>query len=315
MLTLDDFTRIGKQGLGNPRSQIAHSMAMFNGHLYLGVTHPKADGPTDAARILRYDADSGDWEVVHTSPLVRADHNADVKDIYRQKMGEGGAAVSKPKSPFVPRDRGFRCMITYDNGPGGKPMLITSSLSHWGSRLIVSVDGESFEDASEPGLGREDILSFRNLVPFRNKLFVAPAGSVTDGVMDRNFGDVARLFVTDDPLSGEWHEAMEPGFGDPNNLSIFSMKEFNRHIYAGTGNPKRGFQVWKTDAQGEPPYRWQRVLYDGAWRYNINETAGTMAVFNDQLYISSGIPGLGMDQANDIGPAAAELLRLNPDDS
>ena len=48
MLSLDDFTRIGKQGLGNPRSQIAHSMAMFNGHLYLGVTHPKADGPTDA---------------------------------------------------------------------------------------------------------------------------------------------------------------------------------------------------------------------------------------------------------------------------
>ncbi len=315
MLTLKDFERIGKQGVGNPRSQIAHSMARFKGRIYLGVTHPKADGPTDAARILRYVEDTGEWETIHKSPLVRTDENAAVKDIYRQNMGEGGGALSTPTSPYVPRDRGYRCMTLYTPNGSDEPVLFTSTLSHWGSRLLVSRDGETFEVASEPGLGREDILSFRNLVPFNGKLFVAPAGSVQDGVMDRNFGDIARLFVADDPLSGEWREAMEPGFGDPNNLSIFCMRTFNGYLYAGTGNPKRGFQLWKTRAEGELPFEWTCVLHDGAYRYNINETAATLVEFNNQLYLSSGIPGLGMDMANDIGPAAAELIRLDPDDS
>ena len=44
----------------------------------------------------------------------------------------------------------------------------------------------------------------------------------------------------------------------PHNIAIFEMAEFQDHLYAGTGN-LNGFQVWKTDATGTPPYRWQQV--------------------------------------------------------
>jgi hypothetical protein len=40
-----------------------------------------------------------------------------------------------------------------------------------------------------------------------------------------------------------------------------------------------------------------------------------MVEFGGALYVSSGIPGFGYDKANDVGPAAAELLRFWPDGS
>jgi len=40
-----------------------------------------------------------------------------------------------------------------------------------------------------------------------------------------------------------------------------------------------------------------------------------MAVFKGALYIGTGIPGLGYDKTHDVGPAAAELIRLNANNS
>jgi hypothetical protein len=40
-----------------------------------------------------------------------------------------------------------------------------------------------------------------------------------------------------------------------------------------------------------------------------------MYVFNDALYVGTGIQGMGYDRTYDAGPAAAELIRIYPDDS
>ncbi len=234
-----------------------------------------------------------------------------------QGIGQGkpNLLISRGVAEQGPRDRGYRCMAVVHDRRLGSNVLYVSTLSHWVSRLLRSVDGRHFDAASEPGLGKPDVLSFRALTAFKDKLFVGPAGSVDSEVMDRNFGEIARLYVADDPESGKWEEAMPPGFGDPDNKSIFSMAVFNHFLYAGTGNPARGFQLWKTRAEGDPPYQWTPVIDDGAARYNLNETATTMVVFNDSLYIGSGLPGLGYDKANDVGPGAAELIRVNADDS
>jgi hypothetical protein len=40
-----------------------------------------------------------------------------------------------------------------------------------------------------------------------------------------------------------------------------------------------------------------------------------MVPFNGAMYVGSGIQGGGIDRVNKIGPAAAELIRINPDDS
>jgi hypothetical protein len=315
MFKLEDFERIGAHGVGNPRSGMAHSMCYFKDHVYVGVTHSKGETPDDAARILRYDPVTRTWGEVYRSPLIKADIKAHATMTSFPVMSKLAALKAKKNPPvkheYVPRERGFRGMTIITDKRSAKPMLCVSTMSHWGSQLMCSEDGENFRIISEPGLGNPDILSFRCLVPFRDKLFIAPVGSVKEGVLERNMSDIATLYVSDDPVAGDWQEAIEPGFGDECNRGIFSLAAFKGYLYAGTSNPVRGFEIWKTDAQGKPPFRWEPVMQQGAFRYNLNHTASTLTEFKDHLYISSALPGLGQDKEENIGPAAAELLRLD----
>lgn len=106
-----------------------------------------------------------------------------------------------------------------------------------------------------------------------------------------------------------------PGFGDRNNGVIYSLGSFQDQLYAGTGNHVTGFQLWRADPFGEPPLDWKLVLVNGAYRGNFNMATAAMASFKGALYIGGGIPGFGYDKANDVGPAACELIRVHPDDS
>jgi ubiquinone/menaquinone biosynthesis C-methylase UbiE len=93
------------------------------------------------------------------------------------------------------------------------------------------------------------------------------------------------------------------------------MAAFNGYLYAGTLNINEGFQVWKTDADGEPPFKWKKVLSHGAYRGKLNQIAMTLMPFKDYLYVGSGIQNGGFDFDHNLGPASPELIRINPDDS
>ena len=77
----------------------------------------------------------------------------------------------------------------------------------------------------------------------------------------------------------------------------------------------RGYQVWKTDAEGKPPYKWKKVIGFGAYRGKYNQIAITLCPFKGQLYVGSAIQGGGYDNDNRVGPGQPEIIRLNPDDS
>lgn len=308
MLSAPDFSCIGSDGLGNPRSRVAHCLAWFRDRLYVGVTHPKGSGPGDAARILCWSPDTGEWKKVFESPLRQADARASAQDILRSRQS------TQDVSDMVPHYRGFRAMTVFQGKSDPHPCLYISSICHWGAEILRSEDGDIFEVVTEPGLGDPNLLSFRVMFSHGGRLFVAPTGRVDDsGRMDRNFSGDCRLFFTDDPLNGDWQPAMEPGMGDPANATLTQGVSFAGQLYVGTGNPERGFQIWRSDLSGEAPFRWEPVIVDGAGRYALNETAISMAVLGDHLYVGSGLPGLGYDKANDVGPAAAEIIRIDRD--
>lgn len=314
ILTAGDFTRIGKDGIGNLKSKVAQTLCLFHDKLYIGVTHHHGHGPDDRARILCHDPSTGSWETVYESPLVPADDLVSpARDL--SKPQRFGNSARDDVADLVPLNRGYRGMGVFQATHESEPALYVSTLSHWGACLLRSTDGRKFDLVSEPGFGDATILSFRSFVPYKNKLFLARTGTVTPEKLDRNFSDRAMIFVSADPASGNWKEAMSPGFGDPGNRAIFAMTEFAGHLYAGTGNAERGFQIWKTTAEGEPPYTWHPVVVDGAGRYNVNEFALTMATFRDALYVGSGLPGFGFDKEHNAGPGAAELIRIREDDS
>ena len=96
--------------------------------------------------------------------------------------------------------------------------------------------------------------------------------------------------------------------------TVYELAVLGDYLYAGTGGLS-GFQIWKTDGEGKPPFRWEKVLDGGAGRGALNQGAVAMTAFGDALYIGTGIQNGGYDWRFKIGPAAAEIIRLNADGS
>lgn len=299
-LRAEHFHRIAAQGFGDRNNRTAHSMAWFRNHLYVGTTRRSEQDPytsrpaLDAktrGQIWRFDPGGRRWEQVYVSPLI------------------------KVRGREVPRDVGYRGMVVFQGAGDGEPVLYVSTISDYGALFLRSADGVAFEEVSDPGLGNPANRSFRSFAVLGGRLYTSPAGRSGEHGVERNFADVPVIYEAANPASGRWHVVSKPGFGDPGNIGIFELATFNGCLYAGTFNPKVGCQVWKTSAQGEAPYQWIRVVSAGADKGNFNEVAVAMVPFAGALFVGTGVPGLGYDRAHGVGPAVAELFRVNGDDS
>lgn len=318
-LNLRDFRKICKNGFGDGNNGYAHSMAWFRRHLYVGTTranlhlighsmkHVKIDiWPVDCsnkvyspefeyqqarAEIWRYDPVYDFWERVFQSPIVIGNHG--------QEMS---------------RDLGYRGMVVFRGESDRVPALYVStwSRSHGDGPIIMRTeDGKNFVPVSEPGLVGLPVTSLRLLIPFKGRLFTAPTGAVAG---NPNTSGVTMIFESTDPAKGHWQAVNEPSFGDTNNKTVFELRGFHGHLYAGTVN-NNGFQIWRTKAEGKPPYQWENVIADGAGRGSLNQIASSMMVFRNSLFIGTGIQNGGYDHLNKIGPAGGEIIRLKSDGS
>lgn len=324
-LALDagDFTSIGTQGLGDPLNSYAHSMAWFRDHLYVGTTRAnlcmaKANNPPNMkpwpvkcpddlydldrrAQIWRYSPRSQTWQKIYTSPLVR---------------GREGKEVA--------RDIGYRAMAVFQAANDRFPALYVCTWSPSKAErppvVLRSYDGIHFQEIPIPTRDAS-LNTFRVLLPFNRRLFTSPTGKTlgwkgsTYQAAHVNMSGEPVVFATLNPASHGWRAASPSGFGDPQNVTVFEMAPFGDHLYAGTLNPTSGLQVWKTKAEGEPPFQWTNVIQGGAHRGALNECSLSMCAFGDALYVGTGIQNGGYDRVHHVGPGASELLRIYPDDT
>ncbi len=308
------FKTIAKRGLGNEASTLAHALIWYNDWLYLGVTTPRAGGPEDTARILRHDPSTGAWETAWEAPSRET--SADSIARHQARSAEYGIKTSPPvlASAF-----GVRSFAVFQGASDPHPCLYAGVMSIFGGIILRSENGIDFEPVVTDGLHDDTILSFRGLTPFNGWMFTTPAGTTSPERADLNFPPETEVMVycSRDPKAGadSWQAANLPGFDDPVNEAVFALGAAHGYLYAGTASAKRGFQLWRTESAGKPPFAWDRVMVDGAWRFNHNHSVATLTEFNGDLYVGGGIPGLGEDRENDVGPAAAELLVVRKDGS
>lgn len=315
MLTTDRIRCIASEGLGHPGSTLAHSMAWFQDSLFLGTSAPSARSAEDRGRIWRYRPEPGEWELVHNSPILPLDEDGRARVAWLGRGGGGGIQRSQTAAEVFGREMGVRSMRVFQGASDSAPCLYAGTLSTRGGLILRSPDGIRFDPVITPGMGDDRIMSFRGLVTLGEQMFISPAGTISAAGIDRNLAPSAIVHVSADPVKGDFVQACEPGFGDPTNRGVFALVSANGRVYAGTGNPARGFQLWSTDGAGDAPFTWRRDLTDGAWRYNHNMSIVDMCGFGGSLYVGSGVAGFGYDADNDIGPCAAEVIRLNPDGS
>ncbi len=303
-----DFNLIAQGGFGDGLNNYAHSMAWFNDHLYVATMRGNfplmkkrlpigldpwpvecPENPFDLdlhAEIWRYSPHDDSWERVHKAPTIIGSHG-------------------KP----IPRELGYRGMLVYRTDENDVPALFVSTWSPAkgpGPVLLRSVDGRNFELSCEPGLIGLPVTTIRTMTQFKGRLYTTPAGSRGG---NPNVSAHSIVYESKDPAKGQWEPVSDFGFGDPGNKTVFEMTGFGGHLYVGTFNLE-GYQIWRTTAEGETPYHWEKVIEYGAYRGALNQCVLSMYPFKGALYVGSAIQGGGIDRQHKIGPAPPELIRI-----
>ena len=312
-LSREHFKLVAYGGFGDGHNSYAHSMAWYKGRLYvstirgafslmrrrqagaLGLDVWPVEGPVDpfeidlAAEIWAYDPRVDLWERAFKAPTIIGSHG-------------------QP----IPREVSYRAMAVHHEPGASEPVLYACTWSPArgpGPVVLRSEDGRRFEVTCEPGLVGLPVTTIRSLVSFKGRLYTTPAG--TRGGSQNISGHVV-VYESRDPAAGHWEPVTDFACGDLGNKSIHELCACGDWLYAGTLN-HQGFQLWRSRCDGEAPYEWELVLERGAWRGPENQGVLSMAPFKGALYIGTGIQGGGIDKANKIGPAAAEIIRVHED--
>ena len=321
-LGMGDFTRLAVGGLGDGHNSFAHSMAWFKGKIYLGTTRsnlcmlrvqsayaetPFHVWPVDCPEALDglykldrrpqiwcFDPEAATWEKLYTSPMV------DGID------GKGKVA----------REIGYRSMLVFQGTQTEEPALYVATWAPGrapGGLFLRCTDGRTFEPVTKYGVIDPPFSTTRSLTEWRGRMYFAPTAQRGQTGGQQNSA-LPMIFASDTPEGDDWEAVNEPGFGDDGNLGIFSLAVANDTLYAGTLNVD-GLQIWATDGKGAAPYQWRKICDKGAGRGRLNQAVACMAEFNGALFVGTGIQGGGHDRVNNVGPAAAEVLRVNADDT
>lgn len=314
-LGAEDFQRLEIPYL-NSAIRISQAMAWFHGKVILGTGRSPlgvlgsftgregAMGGTqrsdtggrdiDGAQIVTFDPETETWTKIFDSPVL---------------PGLDGT----PRA----RDRSVRAALVCQTMADTKPTLYlgVGSLER-NVTFLRSEDGETITTCGGSGFNVEgDVPSVRAMACLNGQLFSTPTGrNYGRGIYDDNLTDHPIVFAASDPVSGNWVPVSEPGFGDPENVAINELVVFNDHLYAATLNPRRGFQLWKTDGQGQPPYRWTKVIDRGAWLGPTSSIPAAVNIFNGALYITATVQRQGRKTIDNYGPFPAEMIRVYAND-
>jgi len=312
-----DFRLVADSGFGDGANSYAHSMAWFEGCLYVGST--RATFAMMRAMISLPDLEP--WPILAADDVYDADRRAQINR-FDPKTGVWTRVYQAPWVPSrarrpVPRYVGFRGMAVFQSPRDQKPCLYVSTWAPVQAEppdILRCEDGTNFDSVPRPPWDKS-VRSFRTLQTFKGRVHTSPTGSNAGQGSRESVGSEATIYSAADLHSGDWKAASPEGFGSKQNLTVFEMAEFNGHLYAGTVNAVGGCELWKTDGAGGVPYQWKRVLARGGDRGPFNEVVVSLQEFNGALYVGTGIINGGYHRELQVGPAAAEIIRVWPDDS
>ncbi len=309
---------IATGGFGDPANSYSWSTAWFKGSLYVGTarslmcvenwtlafffpdqgwytTNPGSGLSCPAsiydadlrAEIWRYTPKSEKWARVYQSPMD----------------------IPNPRAPgkFVPRDIGFRGMVVYHE-PGGKEALYVAGVTAdeyipelagaYPPRILRTTNGKDFVPVNgapatiHNQIGLQKPIGYRAMDAIDGRLFVTASGGLTgDGVV----------------LEIKNPSSFTPTFTQvtPSTMRVFELQDFNGQLYAGTGDDKTGYGVYRWDLQ--PNDQWQPVVTDGAGRGPTITSVVSMADYRDHLYVGAS------GWYNSFFPAS-ELIRIDAND-
>ena len=281
----------------------------FYGRAVLSGQCPDPHPPSQSlgAEIWRYTPETEEWERVFKSP---------------NSIPVGFDNSGNP-TVFTAREVGFRSMEVFMEPDGTEALYVGGVTS--GSvfdpvpfrpegfpppRLLRTEDGINWDPVPQDGgtflgeIGRTTIdsetrfRSFRALKAYKGKLFANLSDLIGSGV----------IIASENPSQG--NDAWQQVSPERSEFPVWDLSVYNNSLYVTTGKTVQqdpslpGYAVYRTDAEGEPPYTFIPIITDGGFQPDPKLRAPnglSFAEFKGQLYVGTNRP--------------TELIRINPDDS
>jgi len=329
-LQASSFQQAAPRGFGDRNNSWAQSMIWWHNNLYVGTSrqslctsyyalnqyvglnvspsfantyfaYPPADPdlscPVDGAdlslqaEIWRWSPVTSSWTRVFQSPLSLDNPG-----------GGGGLPVRTGKK--LPNEITIRGFAPYKESDGTESLyaLGVNSTIIWDRtklpppRILRTTDGVNFTPVPQtPGTFlstlpfNPDHSSFRSAVSYGGKLFALSGPAFGQGA----------LIASANPSAGDdsWFLA------GPAGIQFYELSVFNGWLYLGGFDPTGGYAVYKTQAQGTPPYAFTTVVPRGAYLTSSSPSASVVSMheFFGRLYVGTA--------------TFTEIIRINPDDS
>lgn len=265
------------------------------GHVYVG-TGNNFDG------LGRYGLDPAAFEAIPFLPAEIRRYRPDLGLMHWETVldtrdfdGDG---------PF--ETNGFRGLVPYRAQSDGVLYLYAGTFGADAS-LWRSASGERGTWEKVFSIGREG--SIRGMAVHNGILYFST--TILDLLDDdESFGSAEGVIYAHDGATTR--ELITNGFGSENNLETIVLHPFNGWVYAGTRNRNDGYEVWKFAGPGVPEGMSVPVVTGGGPDPR-NESAGTMGIFQDRLYVGSLIFGGLINGLR--ATKGADLIRIDADDS
>ncbi len=214
-----------------------------------------------------------------------------------------GAPVPAPAGKKVPYDIAIRGFAPFTEPDGTQALYAVgvNSTILWDRtklpppRVLRTTDGINFSPVPQtPGtfLGdlpfNPDHSSFRSAVSYNGKLFTLCGPAFGQGT----------LIASANPSQGDnaWFQA------SPSGVNFYELRVFNGWLYLGGFDPAGGYAVYKTNAQGPPPYQLITVVPSGAYLTpNPSASVVSMHEYFGRLYVGTA--------------TFTEVIRINADDT
>jgi hypothetical protein len=312
---------IAQRGFGDSRNSMSWSMAWFKGKLYVGTSRnqvcvERATVNFYFPRIHWYRTNPGPnvrcpprWSDLHLRAEIWQ-YNPRTRRWRRVFQSPANVPNLRADGRFVGRDIAFRGMVVYRDRRGHQALYVGGVTAdeflpenklRYPPRILRTRDGVHFHSIGAPRLVRwaRDTgdfrpIGFRSMLVWKRRLFVTATGGLT--------GDGA-IFEVRQP----WARRARFRQISPPTLRVFEMEAFNGALYAGTGDSKTGYGVWKTRGLTHP-FRFKAIVRNGAGRGVTITSVVSMHVFRGELYVGSS----GWYNANEI--PNSELIRISRDD-
>lgn len=325
-----NFSQIAPHGFGDRNNSWAQAMIWWQDNLYVGTSrqsvctslysiHEYLVTPTFGAALadqfmpyppldpdLSCAADGADLslqaEIWRWSPATNGWQRVFQSPATLDNPGPGAPAPPRTgkKLPYEIAFRGF-AVHTEPNGAQALYAFGVNSTVLWDRsklpppRILRTTDGLNWTPVPQaPGTFlntlpfNPDHSSFRSPVSYNGRMFVLCGPILGQG----------SVIASANPAQGNnaWFLASPPG------MLFYEMEVFNGWLYIGGFDPDRGYAVFKTRAEGTPPYQLTTVVPPGAYlTVRPSKSVVSMHVHYGRLYVGTG--------------TQTEVIRINADDT